>query len=145
MFSHHLKPDWLCQSSIILEAVRTKMERLKQISILVFLFCLLFPLKTNSAPELDFFQVEYNKYELRHPLIIDIERADTSQFEDYTESQSGCACWFDPLEELTDYVEAGSCACCKNNGTQCGYPMHKWCQATASSGSEQHGCEGTYF
>ena len=30
----------------------------------------------------------------------------------------GCPCWFDITM---------NCACCKNDGVQCGYPMHNYC------------------
>ena len=100
---------------------------------------------TLAFPEIDPFFVKYDKWDLLHPQIIDIDRADTTQFEDYTDTRTGCACWFDPLEELTEYVDPASCACCKNNGTQCGYPMHTWCQASASYGTEQTGCEGAFL
>ena len=30
-------------------------------------------------------------------------------------------CWWD--------LTKSNCGSCKNGGKQCGYPMHKWCQA----------------
>jgi len=37
---------------------------------------------------------------------------------DFTQSNTGCPCWFDITM---------NCACCKNDGVQCGYPMHNYC------------------
>ena len=51
----------------------------------------------------------------------------------------GCHCWFDPLEK---YLGKKKCACCKSNGIQCGYPMHKWCQPKVKTGKIQKGCIG---
>ena len=58
-----------------------------------------------------------------------------------TESASGCHCWFDPLEQL---VDAKSCACCTDDGVQCGYPQQKWCQPKVADGEIQLGCLGNY-
>ena len=104
-------------------------------------FCQLVGLSL-ASPGVDPFYVRYDKWALLNQPIIAFDRADTTQFENYTDTRTGCSCWFDPLEQLTDYVDPESCACCKNNGTQCGYPMHTWCQATVSNGTEQTGCEG---
>ena len=51
----------------------------------------------------------------------------------------GCHCWFDPLEK---YIGKNKCACCKNDGVQCGYPKHKWCQPKVKNGNIQKGCKG---
>jgi len=39
-------------------------------------------------------------------------------------------CWWD--------LTKSNCGSCKNGGKQCGYPMHKWCQA----GNSKKGCPG---
>jgi len=39
-------------------------------------------------------------------------------------------CWWD--------LTKSNCGTCKNNGKQCGYPMHKWCQSPKS----KKGCKG---
>ena len=51
----------------------------------------------------------------------------------------GCHCWFDPLEK---YLAKNTCACCKNDGVQCGYPKHAWCQPKVNEGIIQEGCAG---
>ena len=51
----------------------------------------------------------------------------------------GCHCWFDPLEK---FLGKNKCACCKNDGVQCGYPKHKWCQPKVNNGEIQLGCKG---
>ena len=56
-----------------------------------------------------------------------------------TTTTTGCACWFDPLEE---FLDAKACACCTDEGTQCGYPQHNWCQPKVSDGEIQQGCVG---
>lgn len=53
----------------------------------------------------------------------------------FTMSRSGCPCWFDLARGNT------TCACCRNNGTQCGYPMQMYCQKRRS-GLKQYGCPG---
>ena len=60
-------------------------------------------------------------------------------YEAVTESATGCHCWFDPLEQL---VDAKSCACCTDDGVQCGYPQQKWCQPKIADGEIQQGCIG---
>ena len=62
-----------------------------------------------------------------------------SLYEDVTQSNSGCSCWFDPLEQL---LSSKACACCSKDGIQCGYPMHNWCQPKVSDGHIQKGCLG---
>ena len=57
----------------------------------------------------------------------------------YHEFYIGCHCWFDPLEK---YVAKNTCACCKNDGVQCGYPKHAWCQPKVNEGIIQEGCAG---
>jgi len=42
-----------------------------------------------------------------------------------------CACWWD--------IRENDCACCKNGGMQCGYPMHKKCYKRNKKG---YGCPG---
>lgn len=81
-------------------------------------------------------RVDYDFFSLKHP---DIEEADTDGYDEVTESSTGCACWFDPKETFTS---AGDCACCTSEGTQCGYPMHNYCQPKVASGEEQTGCSG---
>ena len=72
---------------------------------------------------------------------INIDRTLTG-YKKVTKSNTGCACWFDPLEKFTT---AGDCACCKGGkkgGVQCGYPMHNYCQPKVKKGEELTGCEG---
>ena len=67
---------------------------------------------------------------------------DTTEFDDYTATAEGCHCWWDRSRRLTDpdTNEAYSCACCKNGGRQCGYPMHKYCHLPNSTATT--GCNG---
>ena len=46
-----------------------------------------------------------------------------------TLSKTGCKCWWDLEGKLIDPKtdKPYSCACCKPNGKQCGYPQHNWC------------------
>ena len=46
-----------------------------------------------------------------------------------TLSKTGCKCWWDLEGQLIDPKtdKPYSCACCKPNGKQCGYPQHNWC------------------
>lgn len=59
----------------------------------------------------------------------------------YTQSPTGCACWFD-LEGAV--VEPDSCACCKPGGRQCGYPSHHFCHRIDKK-DRRRGCQGSYF
>ena len=68
-----------------------------------------------------------------------VERANLTEYGLVTRSNTGCSCWFDPLQLFT---EPGECACCKSDGVQCGYPMHEWCQPKVPDGQEQEGCMG---
>ena len=65
-----------------------------------------------------------------------------SEYENVTLTSSGCSCWFDPLEE---FLNGTACACCQNNGIQCGYPLHQWCQPKVSEGQIQKGCIGNSY
>ena len=62
-----------------------------------------------------------------------------SLYSDVTQSNFGCSCWFDPLEKL---LPPKFCACCTDDGIQCGYPRHNWCQPKVSDGQVQTGCFG---
>ena len=43
---------------------------------------------------------------------------------------------------MEKYLGKNACACCENNGVQCGYPKHKWCQPKVDEGEIQEGCTG---
>lgn len=81
--------------------------------------------------------IRYDFEALKNPEILGA--IDFTDMNSVTESNTGCACWFDPNELFTN---AGDCACCKSNGTQCGYPMHEYCQPSVSTGEELTGCQG---
>jgi len=53
-------------------------------------------------------------------------------FGPYTNSSSGCACWFD--------LTRSDCACCEDGGVQCGAPLHNYC--TKITPGRQTGCLG---
>ena len=71
-----------------------------------------------------------------------ITEVDTSEYEDYTATSEGCHCWWDRSRQSIDPAtnEAYSCACCKNGGRQCGYPMHMYCHLPNST--LPIGCKG---
>ena len=81
-------------------------------------------------------KVDFDYDALHNP---DFEESVADEYAPFTESNSGCACWFDPLQL---FMSAGDCACCKSNGVQCGYPMQKWCQPKPDDGVEPVGCKG---
>jgi len=56
----------------------------------------------------------------------------TQLYADYTDTTKTCPCFFD--------LTRNDCACCKNDGVQCGAPMEKYC--TAKSLGRQAGCLG---
>ena len=74
---------------------------------------------------------------LSDELDIDTRASMPSWARAYTESTSGCPCWWD----LTKGME---CACCKDRGRRlgvpCGYPLHMYCQGKTNWG---WGCPGT--
>ena len=74
--------------------------------------------------------------------IPDGNEIDTTEFDDYTETSEGCHCWWDRSHQSIDpdTNEAYSCACCKNGGRQCGYPMHMYCHLQNST--LPTGCNG---
>ena len=41
------------------------------------------------------------------------------------QSDLSCPCWWD--------LTRNNCACCRNGGKQCGFPMHKYCQSPKSA------------
>jgi len=53
-------------------------------------------------------------------------------FGDYTQTNTGCPCWFD--------LNRSDCACCTTDGVQCGAPMQEWC--TSKKEGRQSGCLG---
>jgi len=53
-------------------------------------------------------------------------------FGEFTQTNTGCPCWFDLSRE--------DCACCQNGGVQCGAPMQEWC--TSRKEGRQSGCLG---
>jgi len=53
-------------------------------------------------------------------------------YSDYTTANTGCPCWFD--------LTRSDCACCTDDGVQCGNPLHQWC--TSRSEGRQAGCLG---
>ena len=59
-------------------------------------------------------------------------------------TQKTCPCWWDLEGILIDPAtnEPFKCACCKNGGRQCGYPMHEWC---TNSKDVKRGCVGKYI
>ena len=50
----------------------------------------------------------------------------------YTQANTGCVCWFD--------MSRSDCACCEDDGVQCGAPMQEWC--TSKAEGRQSGCLG---
>lgn len=54
-----------------------------------------------------------------HLLTTDAGKAE--KFGPYTDASAGatCPCWFD--------LNRSDCACCTDEGVQCGAPMHQWC------------------
>ena len=51
---------------------------------------------------------------------------------EFTQTSTGCPCWFDLTRD--------DCACCKNDGVQCGAPMQGWCAGREEG--RQAGCLG---
>jgi len=52
----------------------------------------------------------------------------------FTQRKSGCPCWWN--------LELGNvCACCKQRGQPCGYPLHNFCQQNKRWGIKK-GCPG---
>ena len=51
---------------------------------------------------------------------------------EFTEANTGCECWFD--------LSRSDCACCSEEGVQCGAPMQQWC--TSKKEGRQSGCLG---
>merc|ERR1712203_461150 len=49
------------------------------------------------------------------------------------QSDLSCPCWWD--------LTRNNCACCRNGGKQCGFPMHKYCQSPKSA-RKGLGCVG---
>ena len=47
----------------------------------------------------------------------------------YTQTSTGCPCWFD--------LSRSDCACCQNDGVQCGAPMQQYC--TSRTAGRQKG------
>jgi len=67
-----------------------------------------------------------------HLLTTDAGKAE--KFGPYTDASAGatCPCWFD--------LNRSDCACCTDEGVQCGAPMHQWCTSRAEG--RQKGCPG---
>ena len=59
-----------------------------------------------------------------------------------TLSKTGCKCWWDLEGQLIDPKtdKPYSCACCKPNALQCGYPEHQRCEKKKSG--QKRGCIG---
>lgn len=58
---------------------------------------------------------------------------------EYTLSNTGCPCWYDIQANDT------RCACCKNGGVQCGYPINNFCWREETLGAVSRinsGCPG---
>ena len=55
----------------------------------------------------------------------------------YTDTRrpEGCPCWW-------DLTQGYNCACCRNRGIQCGYPLHRYCQRDAGKPQYRKGCPG---
>ena len=60
----------------------------------------------------------------------------------FTRSKTGCPCWWDLEQKLTDPTTNAPyvCACCKPNALQCGYPEHQRCEKKKSG--QRRGCNG---
>jgi len=65
-----------------------------------------------------------------HLLTTDAGKQDL--FGQYTQTNTGCPCWFD--------LTRSDCACCQNDGVACGAPMHQWC--TSREEGRVSGCLG---
>jgi len=60
------------------------------------------------------------------------EQGKEDLFGDYTQTNTGCPCWFD--------LTRSDCACCTDDGVQCGAPMQGWC--TSKKEGRVSGCLG---
>jgi len=61
---------------------------------------------------------------------VSLSAAQKKKLKKFTARPSGAQCWWDHSRK--------DCAQCKSGGKQCGFPMHKWCQAKKS----KQGCPG---
>merc|ERR1711971_1013149 len=54
------------------------------------------------------------------------------RYGEFTTANTGCPCWFD--------LTRSDCACCTDDGVQCGNPLQQWCTSRAEG--RQAGCLG---
>jgi len=64
--------------------------------------------------------------------VLQSQEGKEAQFAQYTTANTGCPCWFD--------LSRDDCACCTQQGVQCGAPLQGYC--TAKVAGRQSGCLG---
>ena len=51
--------------------------------------------------------------------LLTTEAGQQERYGEFTTANTGCPCWFD--------LTRSDCACCTDQGVQCGNPLHQWC------------------